>query len=160
MPTSNARAVWKPWLAAILWTLIIATESSDMFSSSHTSRYLYPFLTWLFGPIDPARYEFWHGIGRKAGHIIGYGILCLLYFRAWRVTLPDFRIRWSGKWAALALLMTAFVAALDEWHQSYIPSRTGTVHDVLLDSSAGLLFLVLTYLWVRRRKEPEPVSAD
>lgn len=162
MFTTARKSLWKPWLAAALWMLVIAIESSDTLSSSHTSRYLYPFLTWLFGPIDYVRYAFWHGVARKAGHIIGYGVLCLLFFRAWRATLPKLEMKWSQSWALLALSMTALVAALDEWHQSYIPSRTGTVHDILLDSSAGLLVLILIYLWIRKRRDSEPpvVPAD
>jgi VanZ family protein len=50
----------------------------------------------------------------------------------------------------LAWLGTLSVAALDEWHQSFIPSRTGTVWDVLLDSVAGVAFLVIAYWWRRR----------
>ncbi len=130
-----------------------------MFSASHTGRYLYPLLTWLFGPLDPIRYEFWHGLARKAGHVVGYGILCYLYFRAWRATLraramqEDAKAlqRWSLKWATLALVFTALVASLDEWHQSYIPSRTGTWHDVLLDSTAALFALILIRFWIARR---------
>jgi VanZ family protein len=40
---------------------------------------------------------------------------------------------------------------MDEWHQSYIPSRTGTWHDVLLDSSAALVALILIRFWISRR---------
>jgi VanZ family protein len=45
------------------------------------------------------------------------------------------------------------VAGLDEWHQTYIPSRTGTIWDVLLDSVAGVAFLVIAYIWLRRGNE-------
>jgi len=55
------------------------------------------------------------------------------------------------KWATLALIFTAFVASMDEWHQSYIPSRTGTWHDVLLDSTAALVALILIRFWISRR---------
>ena len=51
----------------------------------------------------------------------------------------------------LALVFTALVASLDEWHQSYIPSRTGTWHDVLLDSTAALVALILIRFWIARR---------
>ena len=40
---------------------------------------------------------------------------------------------------------------MDEWHQSYIPSRTGTWHDVLLDSTAALGALILIRFWISRR---------
>jgi VanZ family protein len=52
--------------------------------------------------------------------------------------------------ALLSWVGTAFVAAMDEWHQSYIPSRTGTVWDVALDSVAGLAFLLVAYFWLHR----------
>jgi VanZ family protein len=52
--------------------------------------------------------------------------------------------------ALLAWLGTLSVAALDEWHQTFIPSRTGTVRDVGLDSVAGVAFLVIAYWWLRR----------
>jgi VanZ family protein len=39
---------------------------------------------------------------------------------------------------------------MDEWHQSFIPSRSGTVRDVALDTVAGVAFLVVAYFWLRR----------
>jgi VanZ family protein len=64
-------------------------------------------------------------------------------------------VRESPHWIRLlpvfAWLGTAFVATMDEWHQSYIPSRTGTPWDVLLDSAAGLAALALAYLALRRK---------
>jgi VanZ family protein len=49
--------------------------------------------------------------------------------------------------------MTALVASLDEWHQTYIPSRTGTLHDVFLDSFAALTMqVVIAWFLLRPRK--------
>ena len=45
---------------------------------------------------------------------------------------------------------TAVVASLDEWHQSFIPSRTGAVRDVVLDTCAGIGAQVLILLWWKR----------
>jgi VanZ family protein len=53
------------------------------------------------------------------------------------------------RWASIAVLMTAFVASLDEWHQSFIPSRTGTPRDVALDTCAGIAAQILIFLWLR-----------
>jgi VanZ family protein len=47
------------------------------------------------------------------------------------------------------VLGTALVASLDEWHQSFIPSRTGTVRDVILDTCAGIGAQILVLLWVK-----------
>jgi VanZ family protein len=52
--------------------------------------------------------------------------------------------------ALLSWLGTISIAALDEWHQTYIPSRIGTWRDVALDTVAGVAFLVIAYFHLRR----------
>jgi VanZ family protein len=130
---------------------LIAIESTDWLSSSNTSRILYPVLHFLFN-VTPARFEVWNFYIRKTGHVCGYFGLSFLLYRAWRATIPLIeRRRWSVKWSRIAFLMTALVACLDEWHQTYIPSRTGRVQDVLLDSSAALAAQLGILLWLRGR---------
>jgi VanZ family protein len=100
--------------------------------------------------MDHAHFEHWHFYIRKGGHVFGYGMLSILLFRAWRETLPSIRnTRWTLRWSIIAVLGTAFVASLDEWHQSFIPSRTGTLRDVLLDTSAGIAAQMLVFFWMR-----------
>jgi len=141
--------VLKAWIAAILWLIVIAIESTAWLSSHNTSRILYPLLHFLFG-LDYLQFEHWHFYIRKGGHVFGYGLLSILLFRAWCETLPAVNgRRWIFRWANLAVLGTAFVASLDEWHQSFIPSRTGTPRDVLLDTCAGIGAQILVFLWVR-----------
>jgi VanZ family protein len=121
----------------MVWLGLIAIESTDMLSSEHTSRFLYPLLHFLTG-VDLVRFATWHFYIRKGGHFVGYFCLSVLMFRAWRATVPRLNRLWSIPWAALGFVATALVASLDEWHQSFIPSRTGTYKDVVLDSSAAL----------------------
>ena len=139
----------KAWIAAILWLIVISIESTAMLSSTNTSRILYPLLHYLFG-IGMERFEHLHFYIRKGGHVVGYAILSILLFRAWRATLPAMsNTNWTPRWATIALLGTAFVASLDEWHQSFIPSRTGRWQDVVLDTCAGLGAQILVFLWAR-----------
>ena len=105
---------------------------------------LYALLTRLFGHIDFHQFLVFHHYLRKTGHFVGYGMLGLLLLRGWRATFGhDNAQLWRT--ALLSWLGTAFVASMDEWHQSYIPSRTGTWRDVVLDSVAGLVFLLVAY---------------
>jgi len=148
-PPRDRHHVLKAWIALILWLIVIAIESTTYLSSNNTSRFLYPLLHWLFG-IDYASFEPWHVFIRKTGHVLGYGLLSILFFRAWRETLP--RIdggRWSARWATIAVVGTALIASLDEWHQSYIPTRTGTIRDVILDSCAGIAAQLAILLYQR-----------
>jgi VanZ family protein len=145
--SSDRHKVLKAWIAAILWLIVIAIESTDWLSAHHTSQILYPLLHFLFG-LDPDRFETWHFFIRKGDHVFGYGLLSILLFRAWRETLPEKTgARWTWRWAGIAVFGTALVASLDEWHQSYIPSRTGTVHDVILDTCAGIAAQILLFFY-------------
>ena len=148
--------VWKTWLAAILWLGLIAIESTNALSAEKTSDLLYPLFHFLFG-LDPVRFLPWHFVIRKTGHVIGYSILSLLFFRAWRATIQvTGGPRWSVLWAGIAFSVTALVASLDEWHQTFLPSRTGTIRDVVLDSAAALVTQVFIYAWLRRGRDEDP----
>ena len=147
--SSDRHDVLKAWIAAVLWLIVIAIESTAWLSAHNTSRILYPLFHFLFG-LDWERFEVWHFYIRKGGHVFGYGLLSILLFRAWRATLPAATgARWTLRWANIAVLGTALVASLDEWHQSFIPSRTGTPRDVLLDTIAGIAAQILVFLWVK-----------
>jgi VanZ family protein len=137
------------WIALILWLIVIAIESTALLSSANTSRILYPLLHFLF-KLDWDRFDVWHFYIRKGGHVVGYGILSVLIFRACRATSPQvLKLRWSSRWTVLAVLGTAVVASLDEWHQSFIPTRTGRWQDVVLDTCAGIAAQILVFLWLK-----------
>jgi VanZ family protein len=149
---SGRHDVLKAWVAAGLWLILIAIESSALLSAHNTSRILYPLLHFLFG-MDWEHFEVWHFFIRKSGHVVGYAILSTLLFRAWRATLPTMSdVKWTPRWATIAILGTALVASLDEWHQSFIPSRTGRWQDVVLDTCASVGAQLLILVWARRRK--------
>jgi VanZ family protein len=153
--SSDRHEVLKAWLAAILWLIVIAIESSALLSAHNTSRILFPILHFLFA-LDWERFETWHFFIRKTGHVVGYGILSILLFRAWRATLPAMSDRkWTLRWTTIAILGTALVASLDEWHQSFIPSRTGRWQDVVLDTCAGVAAQLLIFLWWMWRRKSE-----
>jgi len=148
---SDPHHLLKAWIALILWLIVIAIESSAYFSAHNTGRFLYPLFHSLFG-FTHSSFERWHFFIRKGGHVFGYGLLSILLFRAWRETLPALgNPKWTFRWANISVLGTALVASLDEWHQSFIPSRTGTVQDVMLDTCAGIGAQILFFLWLTLR---------
>jgi VanZ family protein len=148
------------WIPALVGIGVILLESTAMMSSDNTSRWLLPLWVKLFGPISPDRWVIVHHYIRKTGHFVGYGLVSLGFFNAWRVTLER---RWPGwppvSWlrirnaTALALLCTLLLASWDEWHQSFLPGRTSSAHDVLLDFCGALAahLVVLAAVGLRRR---------
>jgi VanZ family protein len=156
--TAHQKDLLKAWIAAGLWMIVIAIESTSYLSSANTSRFLYPILHFLFG-IEDARFQVLHHYLRKSGHFVGYFMLSFLLFRAWRFTLPRIS-RWAMRWATIAFFMSVLVASLDEWHQSYLPSRTGTIQDVILDSIAAFTAQIVILLWLQSRGERKPAAAS
>jgi len=138
----------RAWIAAALWLGLIAGESTSLGSAENTGRILFPLLHFLMG-LDLSRFEVVHFYIRKSGHFFGYFMLSWLLFRAWKASLSFPGMRWSIQWAGIAFFMTALVASLDEWHQTFIPGRTGLVSDVVLDSSAAFVAQLVIFLWFR-----------
>jgi VanZ family protein len=121
-------------------------ESTEWMGSDHTSGPLRWLFESIFGPVADARWEPLHHFIRKSGHFLGYGAMGLLWLRAWWMTLPRSRFLHD---AFLALLGTALVASADEWHQTFLPNRTGSPWDVLLDCCGAITLEVLVYVFMR-----------
>jgi VanZ family protein len=85
-------------------------------------------------------------IGRKLIHAAEYALLCALWWRFLREAMP-------GKRAALvALGASVAYAVTDEYHQSFVEGRNGTVIDVAIDAGgAALAAIAVTRTRARTR---------
>jgi VanZ family protein len=137
------------WLPVVIGICVILIESTEMFGSDHTSGPLRWVYESIFGPITEASWEIVHHYMRKTGHFFGYGFIGLAWLRAWWMTLPRSRFFHD---ALLALLGTALVASCDEWHQTFLPNRTGTPWDVLLDCCGAITLQIMVYVYMRTFK--------
>ena len=138
------------WLPTLLWLCVLAAFSTDTFSAEHTGSVLEKIIVALFGKISAHRFHQIHFLVRKAAHFGSYGLLSTFAFFSWRATFP-LRLLWSFRWTSLALLLTLIAASLDEYHQTFISSRTGNFHDVLLDMAGAVFFQLLIVLWESRK---------
>jgi VanZ family protein len=125
--------------------------STDTFSAEHTGGVLMKILHALFGNISAHRFHQIHFFIRKAAHFGSYGLLGALAFFSWRATLPAFP-RWTFRWSALALLLVLIAASADEFHQSFVSSRTGNWHDVALDFTGAIFFQGAIAFWASWRE--------
>src|SRR5882724_6266150 len=114
--------------------VLIFSASSDRLSFQHSSRLMGPLIRWLFPSLQEPTVAQIMFVIRKCAHFTEYGILALLFWWALRAPADRdvSRVRGSEAWLALGLV--ALYAATDEWHQSFVPSRQGSVWDVLLDT--------------------------
>ena len=110
--------------------------SAEDFSSPNTYSVIEPALRLLIPRISSQEVDLIHVVIRKGGHITEYFILGLLLFRGCRgESIPA----WNWRWSLLAVIVVAFWAGSDEWHQSFVPTRTASIADVGIDTAGGIL---------------------
>jgi len=123
-------------------------ESTEFFGADRTDNPLRWIYEYIFGHVANNQWAVLHNLIRKTGHFLGYGTMGLLWLRAWWMSLPRSSFLLD---ATLALLGTALVAGADEFHQSFLPNRTGVSSDVLLDCSGAIVLQLLVYLLLHLR---------
>ena len=138
----------KLWLPAVAWAGVISILSTDVFSSDHTSRFIVPVLHWLFPAASADTLEFLHMLVRKSAHLTEYFILSILLVRALRAGERG----WSLRWALWAVAIAAGYSALDEFHQSFVASRTASPWDSLIDTVGASVAQVVGKVWSMKRK--------
>ncbi len=84
------------------------------------------------------------GVEEIGGHLLAYGVLAVLLWWALRGT----GTRTPATWALLAAIL---YGATDELHQHFVPGRTATVEDLLVDLIGASLGLLLVNGWRLRR---------
>ena len=128
------------YLPLVAWLVFISYASSDSFSAGNTSRIIGPLILWLFPNTSPETLGVVHFITRKIAHFTEYAILGVLAARAFRTSSrPAIRHHWFLISAALIVLY----ALVDEYHQSFVPTRTASVFDSLIDMAGGLTALLI-----------------
>ncbi len=70
-------------------------------------------------------FQTWDLLIKKSAHFLVYGLLAVLIART--------GVRWST-----VLLLTIAYAVADEWHQIFIPGRSGSLPDVIIDALGGV----------------------
>jgi VanZ family protein len=126
--------------------------STAQLSASNTSRIIRPLLIWLFPDISEESLAFAHFIVRKLAHLTEYAILGLLAARAFTTSSREGLRR---RWFLYAGLLVIIYALSDELHQRFVPARTGSIYDSLIDITGGFIALSLVAAWRRVKKREE-----
>ncbi|MEK6280699.1 MAG: VanZ family protein [Acidobacteriota bacterium] len=138
---------WARYGPLVFWLGFLWLASTGAFSAGNTSRFLRPLLTWLFPRFSEAELDALHFLVRKAAHFLEYAVLGFLASRAF-VTSTHASIQ--RRWFELALLLVVLNSLLDEFHQSYVASRTGSIYDSAIDIAGGLTVLLVCKVLVKR----------
>ncbi len=138
------------WLPAAAWYLVIwnfsaqtAAESSGT-SGGVTDRVL----TWVYPSYRDMTPEARNALIESLSFVVRKGAHMFLYFVLTGLLLLALRtlIQHSAHRAAAAAGLCALLAGLDEYHQTFVPGRSGELRDVLVDLSGGCISLLLWWL--------------
>ncbi len=135
------------WSPAVIWMGMIFLGSSDTASGEHVSSLLGPLLHWLFPGRLPEELGTLIFAARKCAHATEYFVLALLVWLALRRFRGSQPQPWSRGQAGLALLFCTLYAASDEFHQKFVPTRTASVWDVMIDVAGASLALLAVRGW-------------
>lgn len=136
-------------MPVIVWMVVIFTASTDLMSAEHTSRFIAPFLRWLAPGISAGAILAVQFFVRKLAHLTEYAILGALLWRALR---ESFATLTNRAVVGGAFLIAAIFAVSDEFHQSFVASRTASPPDVLIDACGAAAGLMGCWLIVQRSK--------
>ena len=147
----SARPLLRYWLPVIIWMAIIFIGSTDLLSAEQTSRIIGPLLRWLKPDISPETIAQVQFFVRKGAHLTEYAVLATLLWRALRFGT---RLQWKMSIVAgTVLFVCVLFAASDEFHQSFVASRTASASDVLIDIAGALI--ALAFCWRLAARAPQ-----
>lgn len=115
--------------------LIFYFSSQNGTESGNLSFEFFQMLGLSFEQIDKI-----HFLGRKMAHVTEYFILTILTARVIKVTKLKNKI-------LLTFIYPLLFAASDEFHQTFIPGRSGQITDVFVDSIGIILAIALIVIF-------------
>lgn len=141
----------KKWLVLLLLLVILAISSSmsyeqqsiipeleDLLANKPFEAQLsvlkIPYWDTVVSVEERGYFEFVEFLIRKFTHFIGFGCIALGIYFAWG------KRRFA---AGVAIALTAVIAMLDEFRQSFTPGRTMNGQDVLVDTAGAIVFISL-----------------
>ena len=130
--------IWR-YAPLLFWMALIFFASTGTFSGDNTSRIIRPLLLWLFPHISDERIALLHFLVRKLAHFSGYAVLGFLAARAFAGSSRQIL---RQHWIVASVILVVAHALLDEFHQSFVASRTASIFDSLIDIAGGLFMLI------------------
>lgn len=141
----------KKWLVLLLLLVILAISSSMSYEQqsiipeleellankpfeAQLSVLQIPYWDTVVSVEERGYFEFVEFLIRKFTHFIGFGCIALGIYFAWG------KRRFA---AGVAIALTAVIAMLDEFRQSFTPGRTMNGQDVLVDTAGAIVFISL-----------------
>jgi VanZ family protein len=134
------------WLMVGVWACFIFYLSTSGFGPSFTKWLLIQILSLLHIAVSPERFEFLHFCMRKLAHLTEYCIFTLLIYAGF-LNAGDFE--WQPRLALRSVVIAGLYSLTDEYHQSYVASRTPSLIDCGIDTAGASLSALMVFVWDR-----------
>lgn len=81
---------------------------------------------------------------RKGAHITEFAVLAVaIAWPLWLSSLKGYGL------AAMTIGLTAFYASSDEFHQTFIPGRSGEIRDVMIDTIGAVIGFIVFHIIIK-----------
>lgn len=152
------KSFFRYWVPVLAWLVVTFIGSTSVMSTEQTSRFIVPFLLWLKPGMTQETVWGMIVFMRQCAHVGEYAVLALLMWRAlrWGISVSMQMPTLCG----VVLMGCALFAISDEFHQTFVKSRTPSVRDVLLDVGGASLGLLIAASFANRRPKNSPTSTQ
>ena len=127
------------------WLILIILYCSGIFMFTHspvsTGEHTLSIWESLFS-LDSAKLEAVNVLSRKITHFVTFGLLGWMFYRYF-----------GRKHYVYAWLTATMYGCFDEWHQTFIEGRMGTLMDAALNSLGAFMVLLAVYLFNKRKNK-------
>ncbi|HUI42536.1 MAG TPA: VanZ family protein [Terriglobia bacterium] len=129
-----------------VWAGFIFYLSTAGFGPSFTEWLLIQILSLLHLTVSPHTFDLLHLCLRKLAHLTEYGIFGLLIYAA---SLETRDFAWRPRLALRSIVIAGLYSLTDEYHQSFVMSRTPSLIDCGIDTTGASLGMLMVLAWDR-----------
>jgi VanZ family protein len=134
------------WLMVLIWAGFIFYLSTSGFGPSFSKWLLVRVLSLLHVSVSPQTFEFLHFCLRKLAHLTEYCIFSLLIYIS-LLNAEDFE--WRARLALRSIVIAGLYSLTDEYHQSFVATRTPSLIDCGIDTSGAAFGALMVFVWDR-----------
>jgi VanZ family protein len=149
MVKTHQKSIWherfRRYVPFIFWVGVIFFLSSDSGSMENTGSLVRKVLRFFLPTTPEEILAIYHIYIRKIAHFTEYAILA---FWASRAFIHSRKSIFQKYWFFLSFGIVVFVAAIDEFNQSFNLNRTGSIGDFFLDCFGGIFVIISIFIYL------------
>lgn len=132
------------WMLLVIWMIFIFIMSS--FNGNISSNHSGTIVDLIYNLFDISDTEKVSLIVRKCAHVSEFFILGILVINL----ISKYNVKYSY---LISFIVCVLYASSDEFHQLFVPGRSGQVTDIFIDMIGTIFSLLVMYLFNKFRKK-------